>query len=422
MIRRCQTHRPATHRTTTHWPSTHWPLRPAFLVCLLLTCLTASIGKVHAHDIPTDVLVQILARPQGATLQAIVRVPLKALRDVEFPARGRGYLDLDRAAPSLREAALRWLPDAIEWRLQDAQLPKPTIVALRASLQSERPYDQWPTALAHVTGPPLASSTEVPIEQVMLDTLLEWPIKPTDTDFAIRLRTERLALKVTTTLRFFHRDGPERALQLHSAQDWLELQPGIAQVLTRFGRSGIEHVLGGLDHLLFVLCLVLPMRNWRALLAVVTTFTVAHSITLIGASYGLMPPMSWFAPLVEWLIALSILCLALQNILSAQRTTPRLAVALVFGLFHGFGFSFALRDGLQLAGDHLLTALLAFNLGVELGQVAVLLVALPLFAWTLRRLPERATVIVASALIAHVAWHWLGERAEPLRQLPWWPG
>ena len=82
---------------------------------------------------------------------------------------------------------------------------------------------------------------------------------------------------------------------------------------------------------------------------------------------------------------------------------------------HGFGFSFALRETLQFAGDHLLTSLLAFNVGVEIGQIAVLLILIPALGLLFRHVvPERLGIIVLSALVAHTAWHWMIERGEQL--------
>src|SRR4029453_2513693 len=87
---------------------------------------------------------------------------------------------------------------------------------------------------------------------------------------------------------------------------------------------------------------------------------------------------------------------------------------------HGFGFSFALRESLQFAGSHLLTSLLSFNVGVELGQLAVLAVMVPVLHLLFRfAVPERIGTIILSALIAHSAWHWTGERWGRLRQFAW---
>jgi hypothetical protein len=91
-----------------------------------------------------------------------------------------------------------------------------------------------------------------------------------------------------------------------------------------------------------------------------------------------------------------------------------------FGLVHGFAFSFALRETLQFAGSHLLTSLLSFNLGVELGQLLVLVVLVPVLANLFRFVvAERLGTIILSLLVGHTAWHWMTERAERLSQFPW---
>jgi uncharacterized membrane-anchored protein YitT (DUF2179 family) len=173
-----------------------------------------------------------------------------------------------------------------------------------------------------------------------------------------------------------------------------------------------------MDHLLFVLCLVIPVRRLSPLVAIVTSFTVAHSITLLASAAGLAPDALWFPPLIETLIALSIVYMAFENIVGA-RVERRWIMAFGFGLVHGFGFSFALRESMQFAGSHLLTALLAFNVGVELGQLLVVVVAVPLLAWLFRHMNERMGTILLSALVAHTAWHWMVERGRSLRGYDW---
>ena len=153
-------------------------------------------------------------------------------------------------------------------------------------------------------------------------------------------------------------------------------------------------------------------------MVVVTAFTVAHSITLIASAYGLVPDRLWFPPLIETLIAASIVYMALENIVGASTNRRRWMVAFGFGLVHGFGFSFALRENLQFAGSHLLTSLLAFNFGVELGQLAVLAAATSRYSNLFFRfvVDERMGTIILSALVAHTGWHWMIERFDHLRQ------
>jgi hypothetical protein len=129
------------------------------------------------------------------------------------------------------------------------------------------------------------------------------------------------------------------------------------------------------------------------------------------------PDALWFPPLIETLIAASILYMALENIVGMKSMERRWIITFAFGLVHGFGFSFALRETLQFAGSHLLTSLVSFNVGVELGQLAVLIVFVPVLHLLFKYVvAERVGIIILSAFGAHTAWHWLGDRFETLRQ------
>ncbi|MCG8468816.1 MAG: HupE/UreJ family protein, partial [Gemmatimonadetes bacterium] len=119
---------------------------------------------------------------------------------------------------------------------------------------------------------------------------------------------------------------------------------------------------------------------------------------------------------IETLIALSIVYMAFENIVGAK-LGHRWAVAFGFGLVHGFGFSFALSESLQFAGAHLLMSLVSFNIGVELGQLFVLVIAVPILAFLFKRwLPEVMGVIAISAFLAHTGWHWFLDRGGELLQ------
>jgi HupE/UreJ protein len=169
---------------------------------------------------------------------------------------------------------------------------------------------------------------------------------------------------------------------------------------------------------------VIPFRRIRSLVVIVTAFTVAHSLTLIASAYGVGPSALWFPPLIETLIAVSIVYMALENIVLETRSGDvsvrrRWMITFAFGLVHGFGFSFALRQSLQYAGSHLLTSLLSFNVGVELGQLLVLALFVPALQLLFRYVvSERTGGIILSAIVAHTAWHWMTERWAALRQFP----
>jgi hypothetical protein len=235
---------------------------------------------------------------------------------------------------------------------------------------------------------------------------------------------ERLAARVVTTLRFLPPGGAVRAYEFEGDPGVVPLDPRWHQAAWRFVESGFRHILDGADHLLFLLCLVIPFRRIRPLIGVVTAFTVAHSVTLAASAYGLAPDALWFPPLIETLIALSIVWMALENIAGVTPQNRRWMFALGFGLVHGFGFSFALRQTLQFAGEHLLTSLLAFNIGVEFGQLLVLLILVPALGLLFRYVvAERIGTIILSAIVAHTAWHWMMDRGAILAEfdIQWSP-
>jgi hypothetical protein len=389
------------------------PMIVLWVAALVLPLRTA------AHDIPNDVAVHAFVKPEGQRLSLLVRVPLKAMRDVDYPRRGPGLLDLARADAALRNAATLWIADNVELLENDIRLGLPRVVDARVSLESDKSFASYEQALAHLAGPRLPNAMELYWEQGLLDVLFEYPIGSDRSDFSIRPRLERLGLRTTVVLRFLPAEGIVRAFDLHGDPGLVRLDPRWHQAAWRFVESGFFHILEGTDHLLFLLCLVIPFRRFGQLALVVTAFTVAHSITLIASAYDLGPDALWFPPLIETLIAISILYMAVENVLGSN-LARRWVITFAFGLVHGFAFSFALRETLQFAGSHLLTSLLSFNLGVELGQLLVLALLVPALEILFRfAIAERMGTIILSVLVGHTAWHWMTERAERLSKFPW---
>lgn len=385
-----------------------------FLAFVFLSCF-----KAAAHDIPNDVSVQAFIKPEGEKLELLVRVPMRACRDVDFPTRGPGYLDLAGAEASIRDAATLWISDNIELYEDDRRLQPARVAAARVSLESEQSFASYEQALAHIVGPRLPDNTEIYWNQGLLDVLFEYSIHSEDSHFSIRPALARLGIRVVTVVRFILPDGAVRAFELDGDPGLVRLDPRWHQAALRFVEAGFFHILDGTDHLLFLFCLVIPFRRFRPLVAIVTAFTIAHSITLIASAYNLGPDALWFPPLIETLIAVSIVYMALENIVGSN-VQRRWMIALGFGLVHGFGFSFALRQNLQFAGSHLLTSLLSFNVGVELGQLLVLAALVPILELLFRYVvAERVGTIILSALVAHTGWHWMLERWERLRQFGW---
>jgi hydrogenase/urease accessory protein HupE len=384
-------------------------------VVWLLAVVAAWIAPLAwAHEVPSDVTVRMLVRPEGQRLKLLVRAPLEAMQDITFPLVGPGYLDVPRADSQLRDAARLWLADNLEVYEGDRRVPQLDIVAVRASIPSDRSFAEYDTALAHLHAPPLPAGLDLPWQQALLDVELEAPIDSPASLFSLRARTERLGMRVVNAVRFFGAEGTERVYQLEGDAGVVPLDPRWHQSLLRFLVQGFEHILDGADHLLFLLTLVVPFRRQlRKLVWIVTAFTAGHSLTLLASAYGLAPRGLWFPPLVETLIALSILYMCIENVVRPNPRT-RWPIAFGFGLVHGFGFSFALQNTLQFAGDHVLTSLLSFNVGIELGQLLVLVLLVPALNGLFRFVDERVGGIVIAVIVGHTAWHWLAERYTAL--------
>jgi hypothetical protein len=393
----------------------------------LIAALLVLGFAASAHDIPNDVTVQAFLKPEGTQARLLVRVPMKAMRDVEFPERPPGFLDFERLDRVLQDAATLWISDWIELYENDSLLPKPRVVAVRASLESDRSFASYVGALAHLTGPRLTNATTVVWNQTLLDVWFDYPIQSERSNFSIHPRLDRLGIRVVTVLRFLPPsaggDRPVRAFEFIGDPGLVRLDPRWYQAAARFVAGGFEHILSGTDHLLFLFALVIPYRRFRALIPIVTAFTVAHSITLIASAYDLAPSALWFPPLIETLIAASIVYMALENITGTSNVHRRWIIAFGFGLVHGFGFSFALRETLQFAGSHLLTSLLSFNVGVELGQLLVLVILIPVLELLFRFVvAERMGTIILSAFVTHTGWHWMLDRGDKLFQYRFqWP-
>jgi hypothetical protein len=382
----------------------------------------------RAHDIPGELLLRAYLKPEGETLHFVVRVPLALLQGIGFPKRGPGFLELGDLGDSLTRAAQAVARELMLYR--DGVRLTPDRAAMRISQPSEAAFGSFEQARDHIAGPALPETTDVFWNQGYFDVHLKYPIPSGEAEFALDMRAAPgLAGSLRLIIDYLPPDGPGHTYQVHGGQGWLQLDPGWYSAAWTFMRLGFKHILEGTDHLLFLLCLVLPFRvhQFGTLVGIVTAFTLGHSITLIAGAAGVAPAGDWFPPLIEALIAMSILYMAVENVLSVWlRSDPaaslrwRWLVAGAFGLVHGFGFSFVLQEDLQLAGSHLLLSLLAFNAGVEFGQLTVLLLVVPILAVLLQRPKARpAGIIILSALIGHVAWHWMVERLDALRFVRW---
>ena len=245
-----------------------------------------------------------------------------------------------------------------------------------------------------------------PVESELNDSLIERRIIDTGPAGLIGQRIEFVGLQASITdvlVRVSRLDGSLTTTLVHPAQPWIEIAatPGAFSVAGTFLAHGIQHILGGFDHLLFVFGLLLVSNGWM-LVKTITAFTLAHSITLALAALG---AVRLPAPPVEATIALSILLLAVEI---ARKNRGEISftlqwpwvVAFCFGLLHGFGFAGALAE-IGLPQRDLPLALFTFNVGVEIGQLMFVAAVLSLRALLLRFRRARPTLLYARPVASY---------------------
>ena len=195
-----------------------------------------------------------------------------------------------------------------------------------------------------------------------------------------------------------------------------------------FIKEGVKHILEGLDHVLFVICLVLGAMHIRPLLWRVTGFTIGHSITLSIGFFGFVPTAAWFVPAVETGIALSIVYVAVVAILPDLKSGSTsvwqqnknewtvVGVTGLIGLLHGLGFSFVLQHILQVTSPNIWQSLLAFNIGVEIGQLMIVIVAVLAF-YLISLFGDKATKInryLVAGVCTATSSYWVIERGNSI--------
>ena len=303
--------------------------------------------------------------------------------DLGFGGSGRGGYSVSRSVWRLHGSAL------------DAEIKVPPDVAAHLGDPLAPNNAPPPSDAAAEAG--ITSRIEVHRGGEACDGRVDEPGRVVGDDFHVRLRyacpaggddpiVVRLAFLGLLGPRHRHLvdvddGGTGRTEVLLDAQPSFEVRPGSGRWLPfSFLRMGVEHIVGGYDHLVFLFGLILLGGRFRSLLATVTAFTLAHSITLALAALDVWNPGSRF---VEPAIGATIAYVGIEN-LFLREPRGRWRITFFLGLVHGFGFAGALAEA-GLSRAHLVPALLLFNLGVELGQMAVLAVVLPLVLLARRR-------------------------------------
>jgi hydrogenase/urease accessory protein HupE len=332
----------------------------------------------------------------------------------------------------------------IELRLDPAGTRVTAQIPIVALLQQTPPPLPAGTTVQTLRTAPLPPAVQTALERLLTTRLIVksggqprplqvQAVKPAGDDVAITAMAPAVAGALTVQANLFPDDSLHKVFvnvyrgEALAGQYALDRQDpaftldaperSLIAVIAEFVREGIHHIFIGPDHILFVLALVLLGGSLWSQAKIITAFTVAHSITLALATLNVVHPPS---RLVESTIALSIMVVGLHDLNQLRRgktaphgPDPRILLAFVFGLVHGFGFASVLRE-LDLPRQALAWSLAAFNIGVEIGQFAILLLAAPAVALLARFAPpriERAVLTATAGLVVLAGGYWLVERA-----------
>ena len=389
--------------------------RSRFLLAVIALGMAVA-GSVCAHEFKLDSVMNAFVTVEPGEAHFVIRAPLYLFKSAKFPTKS-AEIDIPQSASAMEVALAAIQHDIVLF--EDGRKLMSSRASGRLSLPSDKSFQTYDEARQHVAEP-VPADTHIYIDQGYVDAHIVYPLTESNPEISIRTTAAPEfgdALKLT--VRYTPLEGDGRTLIMTSGSGTVALDPTWWRAASGFVGMGMEHILTGVDHLLFLLCLIIPLRSWRQILAIVTTFTVAHSFTLIGSAFHLAPAGAWFPPFVETMIAASIVYMALENIMGLD-FARRVIVTAMFGLVHGFGFSYGLQENLQFAGNHLLVALFAFNVGIEMGQLLVLAFMLPALL-LVRKFVFRGRVgmIILSALAAQTAWQWMLERGQALMTVPW---
>ncbi len=228
-------------------------------ITISVSLLTSS--KTFAHEIPNDVLIQSYLKPEAQRMNLLLRAPIEAMRDINFPVTGPGYIRIHESEEFLRDAAEIWLANFIQIYEDGNLLEQWTIDAVRISLPSDRSFVDYDSAHNLVTGPPMPDDTELFFNQALLDVKISYPITSRFSEFSVDPNFNGLGLRTTTVMNFIPEEGVRRVFRFSDNPGIVKLDPRWHHAFTRFIDFGIQHILNGTDHLLFVFCLILPFRT-----------------------------------------------------------------------------------------------------------------------------------------------------------------
>jgi hypothetical protein len=402
-------------------PRGKWFFAVALMMQGALGLIPASPARAHGdvHDIAAPAFFKV----ERSEAHLVIRLPLAVFSEFHrFPVNGR-EIDLANAGPAISRTLADVSRD-IGLSENGNNLVASSAIG-RLTLPSDRSFESYDEAV-ELAAQPIDTGTAIYVDQGSFDAHLTYAIASPNSRFAIRTALSReLGDHLELVIRYMPVDDEPRSLVITSRSGTVSLNPTVYDAAAAFLVLGFEYIVRDVDYLLLILVLLVPVSGRRQIVLAVGTFTLAHSVALLGSAYGSAPAKASdavFSTLfIEAAMAAAIVWVALGNIIGFDRRGRALATCLA-GLVYGVQFSSGLGDELQFAGRHPLVSLLSFNLGIEIGQLAVIAIMLPALLFALRYVfVGRVGMIVLCAIVADIAGHWLLDRGAMLWRVPW-PG
>ena len=390
----------------------------ALLLCLSSLALVVAfvvvsrMADANGGDLPPEIRLQGFVRAEEGRLHLVARIPLVLLQGLDLPKWGPGYLQLAGIDERLKAAAAAAARDIVLF--EGGRPLAPIRSETQISLPSDRSFDGYATALSHVRGPRLPVDTKVFWNQGYFDAHIEYPVR-SGTDFALLLKiSPGLGQRIKLRVQFLPMSGPSLIYELSGGAGRISLDPRWYEAAWIFARRGFSDVFV-VDRLVFLVCLVAPFRQFWSLLMVVLALTGMQAVTSIADAVGAAPEVRWLPMLFESCLGAAVVLLAVENVV-APNLRRRWFVAAVVGALGGFGLGHLWAEQRQFAGAHTRVSLASFNLGVALGEVAALLVVVVVLRLLYAHvLGARLGVIIVSAMLGHMGWHWMLDGAHGLR-------
>jgi xanthosine utilization system XapX-like protein len=382
--------------------------------------LFAAIVHTATRPIPEVVNVRVFAHLENGGLDLLVRVPLAAVKDIQFPLRGEaGYLDLEALPSMLPGAADQWIAGGFEVFDHGEPVSRAEVDHPRISLISDQSFDAYQTALDHLVAPPVPASENLFLDQVWFDMRLRYRMASNEPAVAIDPKVAAWGVRVSTDLKIVDAAGQARTLVFDGNPGTIYLAPRWTDASRQFIDRGSRFVRSTAPLLLFLFCLVLPFRRYRPALPPVIAFVAMLLVGLLAALLGLRSDAVWFQPLLAVLEVVAILLAAFANI--ADQVTPRRRTlfACCAGLVFGLSSAATLETALQFGGAHRLVSALAFSTGTVVTLIAAAAFVVPVMSYFFSRArTERIERVIVSALAADTAWGWLTDRWTELAKIP----